>query len=317
MSLRASMEPRAEPNPVSDAAPLATEFAEGDTRERQSLRARVRLQRWLCSLTFLPLGLFVTLLLALWGRYRIVNRSETRRVFQELCSQPGPLIICANHLTYIDSAIISWALAPVSWFALHYGKLPWNLPAGDHFRKGLLNPLLAFFLKCIFIHRDGSHAHKAAVMDTVLELVRRGEPLTIFPEGRRSRSGRIDSANLKYGVGKLLAALNGATVLCLYVRADGQRSYSKAPPRGSRFHVEFSVLRPHSLAQGRDAYRDFTSQIVDELKRLEMAHLARSPQQPELGNRDVRPSGELSSGARRIAGPDTTVPDRALGLDSH
>jgi 1-acyl-sn-glycerol-3-phosphate acyltransferase len=243
--------------------------------ERRRILRLARLQRVGGALLFLPLGLVVEALLRFWGGFKITNLAEVRRQFGKLARGASPIVICANHLTYLDSALISHALAPTWWYALHFQKLPWNLPAGDHFKKGIFNRLVAFWFKCIFIHRDGSKGHKAAVLAAVRELAAEGEPVTIFPEGRRSRVGRIDLQNVKYGVGKLLSGLESPVVLCLYVRGDRQREYSKVPPRHSRFHIGWSVLQPQFSGRAEDTQREVTGQVVRELTRLEAEHFAR------------------------------------------
>ena len=243
--------------------------------ERRRILRFARLQRLCGALLFLPFGLAVEALLRFWGGFKITNLAEVRRQFGKLARGCSPIVICANHLTYLDSALISHALAPSWWYALHFQKLPWNLPAGDHFKKGIFNRLVAFWFKCIFIHRDGSKGHKAAVLAAVRELAAEGEPVTIFPEGRRSRVGRIDRQNVKYGVGKLLSGLESPVVLCLYVRGDRQREYSRVPPRHSRFHVGWSVLKPLVPGRPEDAQRELTGQVVSELSRLEAEHFAR------------------------------------------
>jgi 1-acyl-sn-glycerol-3-phosphate acyltransferase len=243
--------------------------------ERRRILRLARLQKLCGALLFLPFGLLVEALLRFWGGFKITNLAEVRRQFGKLARGSSPIVICANHLTYLDSALIAHALAPSWWYALHFQKLPWNLPAGDHFKKGIFNRLVAFWFKCIFIHRDGSKTHKAAVLAAVRELAAAGEPVTIFPEGRRSRVGRIDRQNLKYGVGKLLGGLERPIVLCLYLRGDRQQEYSRVPPRRSRFHIGWSVLEPFVPDRPEDAQRELTGQVVRELSRLEAEHFAR------------------------------------------
>jgi 1-acyl-sn-glycerol-3-phosphate acyltransferase len=226
-------------------------------------------------LLFPPAALVAQGLLSLWARFRITNLSEVRRTFQQLAKKPGGLLICANHLTYVDSAVVIWALAPLWWYTINYKKVPWNLPAADHFNKGILYPVLAFIFKCIFVDRQGSKAHKKAVLGTVLELLERGESVVIFPEGRRSRSGRFERESSRNGVGRLLSALDSPTVLCLYLRDKRQATYSKFPPRRSRFSIGVSMLHPKGTSAGTAGHRELTLQVVDELVRLEEAHFAR------------------------------------------
>ena len=42
--------------------------------------------------------------------WRIENAAEARAEFRRLRREGGPLLVCANHLTMIDSALIAWAL---------------------------------------------------------------------------------------------------------------------------------------------------------------------------------------------------------------
>src|SRR5262245_11438602 len=130
------------------------------------------------------------------------------------------MVICSNHLNYIDSAIIIWALAPVWCDALNYKKLSCKFPACYHFKKKLIHRFVAFFFKCIYIHRDGTKEHKEAVLKTSLQLVKDGHLLTLFPEGKRSRSGRVEPEKITYGIGKILNQLDGkGRVLCVYLRS--------------------------------------------------------------------------------------------------
>ena len=47
-----------------------------------------------------------------YARYRIPRMRAVRRQFREICkTHDGPLLICPNHLTMVDSAIVMWALA--------------------------------------------------------------------------------------------------------------------------------------------------------------------------------------------------------------
>ena len=76
-------------------------------RERRVL-ARQRAVSWLLS----PLWMGATVaILRLGGRYRIEGLRAVRREYRRLRAQtPGALLVCPNHLTLIDSALVAWAL---------------------------------------------------------------------------------------------------------------------------------------------------------------------------------------------------------------
>src|SRR5262249_36587092 len=67
-------------------------------------------------------------------RWRIHGTAAVRRKYRALRrADDGPLLVCANHLTMVDSAIIAWALGSPAWFLVHYAALPWNVPERCNF----------------------------------------------------------------------------------------------------------------------------------------------------------------------------------------
>ena len=64
------------------------------------------------------------------GTYPYAVRRQYQRILRE---RRGPLLVCANHLTMIDSAIIAWALGSPAWYVRHFAAIPWNLPERRNF----------------------------------------------------------------------------------------------------------------------------------------------------------------------------------------
>src|SRR5207244_3404935 len=116
--------------------------------------------------------------------------------------------------------------------------------------------IVAFLSKCVFIHRDGTKEHKMSILDNCARLVRGGEVVTVFPEGRRSRTGRFEAERLTYGVGKIVASAPGARVLCVYLRSDRQETFSNYPPKGSRFRVSMELIEPKTSLPGSKGYQE-------------------------------------------------------------
>jgi hypothetical protein len=246
-------------------------------------RLLLALQRTL-ALAVSPLStLAVALILRAWLRLRVENRSEARRAFHEIWSRrQGPLLICANHLTMIDSALIAWALAPPLWYVTHFAALPWNLPERTHFAATLPQRVLAYLLKCLPIVRGGSRDELADTLGRFTWLLSRGEAGLIFPEGGRSRSGKVEVDNAAYGVGRIVKSLPGCRVLCVYLRGDAQAGYSDLPARGDRLHVSLTSLEPKSDHAGLRGSRDVARQIAARLAEMEQAHFARRGAQAAL-----------------------------------
>lgn len=256
--------PTSEPPIRADEAALARRFA------------RLRVQNFVGRLTLLPFCGLLTLVLKYWLGYRVENLAEVRRRFAALLAEADtrdePLVICSNHLTYADSAIINVALVPVWRYVYRYRHLSWNLPAADYFSRPLFR-VTGYLTKCIFIHRGGTKEHKDEVLETARRLLLRGDIVTIFPEGRRSRSARFERERLVHGVGKLVTHLPRARVLCLYLRADGQEGHSSLAPKGSRFRIRMELLRPAPRPEaGREAYAEVVNAIGDSIARMEAEH---------------------------------------------
>ena len=209
---------------------------------------KTRFQAHLCRILLLPVGGLLVLVMKYVRGYRIENMAEIRREFQKIWQEKErggwPLIICSNHLTFIDSAIIIWALASNFWYLVNYRAFTWNVPAGDFFKKKLHYHAVLYLTKCIFIDRQGSPAHKNAVLNLCRYLLAKGNVVLIFPEGQRSRDGRFHSDRLRFGTGKILTSLDDARVLCIYLRSPLQRNFSNYPPKGSRFHLRMELIQP-------------------------------------------------------------------------
>ena len=96
----------------------------------------------------------------------------------------------------------------------------------------------------------------------------------MFPEGGRSRSGRIDRESVAQGVGRLIKELGDCRVLCVYLRGDRQDSWSHVPAAGDTFTVATRLVEPRSDLRGVRASRDLASQVLDHLAEMEQAYLA-------------------------------------------
>jgi hypothetical protein len=251
--------------------------------------AALRLQRAVGHLLLLPFAGFLVFLMRWVRGYRIAELRSLRRKFARIVADGRPLLICANHLTFIDSALMIWAFGSNWRYFFRFREFSWNLPAGDFFKKRLHFRLVAYLSKCIFIHRDGTKEHKDGVLAQCHWLLRRGEIISIFPEGRRSRIGRCVRERITDGVGKLLAAKPGCRALCVYLRGDKQTTFSDYPAKGSVLRLRLRLITPRTSASGRSAYADLAGQVADTIATLEREHFAEhgapeAPARPELGS---------------------------------
>lgn len=214
-------------------------------------------------------------------RWRIHDHPALRaRFLTELQETAGPVLLCANHLTLVDSAILAWALAPSWWYVLRFAKLPWNLPERANFAATWRQRALAYGLKCLPVSRGTDRSEVSLVLKKMVWLLSRGDLGLIFPEGGRGRTGRVDVDAAAYGVGRIVNALPGLRVACVYLRGAGQATYTDYPARGEVFHVDFSWLEPKTSSRGLRGSVDVARQILTRIAEMETAYFCQPPGPP-------------------------------------
>ncbi|MBX7143400.1 MAG: 1-acyl-sn-glycerol-3-phosphate acyltransferase [Oligoflexia bacterium] len=225
-------------------------------------------------LVYVPLALAIQLVMRFVYRVRIENKAELHRQFREYAERGVPIIICPNHLTMVDSVIIIYALASVPYYFLHYRLVSWNIPAMEHTKANLVFRIVTYLGKCLLIDRGGDQEHIDLILAKLRHVVQHGHLATIFPEGTRSRTGRIDPERVTYGIGKLVRDIPHCHVLCMYVRGRGQETYSNFPARGESFSVRMELFEPRSDASGLRQIRDISQQVMNRLVRMEEQYFA-------------------------------------------
>jgi len=243
-------------------------------------RLSVRLQHLVAQISVpFTFGVSVLLLRGFLG-YRWENlRAFRSKVRSLLARKEGPVILCPNHLTMIDSLLLIWAMTP-AWRAIAKPRLfPWNTPEKRNFSHSAILRFFCYIGKCLPVVRQGPPKQTAAFMDKVKGLLGRGQSLMMFPEGTRSESGRVDTKNFAYGIGKIIDDLRRdglqPQVLCLYLRGKKQTGKSTVPRRGDRFFVDAELVEPQTAFQGLRASRDLATQIIQRLAGMEEAYFAR------------------------------------------
>jgi 1-acyl-sn-glycerol-3-phosphate acyltransferase len=202
--------------------------------------------------------------------WRIEGLAAARAEYRRLRSgERTPLLVCANHLTMMDSELIALALGSPGFFIRHPSSLPWNLPDRSVFAERWWQRALVYVLKCLPIPRGGDRGDVADVLQRLSWVLEQNEVGLVFPEGGRSRSGRVDRDVTTYGVGRILGLVPRCRVLLVHLRGERQHTWSRLPAWGERFHVSVETFEPKSDADGLRRSLDLTRQIVGRLADLE------------------------------------------------
>jgi len=175
----------------------------------------------------------------------------------------GPVILASNHLSFADSVVIPVVVPRKVVF----------LAKSDYFDgrgvKGALSRAWFTVLGMLPVDRDDAKAALAS-LDTALEVLGRGEAFGIYPEGTRSRDGRLYRG--RTGVAQL-ALVSGAPVVPV-----GLRGTENLQPVGARLPRVVPVTVTFGApihAQGRfdgvplgRARRDLTDEIMAAIRDL-------------------------------------------------
>jgi 1-acyl-sn-glycerol-3-phosphate acyltransferase len=181
----------------------------------------------------------------------------------------GPVILASNHLSFIDSVVIP-IVAPrrVAFLA----KEEYFTAPG---LKGRAQNAWFSGLGMVPVSRDDGRSAMGA-LDTALAVLRRGEALGLYPEGTRSRDGRLYRG--RTGVAQL-ALLSGAPVVPVGLSGtDRVQPVGSRLPRLAKVTVRFG--KPIScgaeydgIAPGR-ARRQVTDRIMAEIQELSGQEIA-------------------------------------------
>ena len=212
-------------------------------------------------------------LLRWWWRLRFAGIGDLRRAYRSFRRRDrAPLLICGNHLTMIDSALIAFALGSPLWYVLHPASMPWNVPDRNVFAGGPWQRALTYAFKCLPIERGGARLEVADALARFIHVLRRGEVGLIFPEGGRSRTGRVEVENAAYGVGRIVKSVPGCRVLCVYLRGDAQHGYGSLPARRDTVRTRIAWIEPKTDKRGLRGSLDISRQILARLAELEREH---------------------------------------------
>jgi 1-acyl-sn-glycerol-3-phosphate acyltransferase len=190
----------------------------------------------------------------------------------------GPVIIASNHLSFIDSVVIPLAVPRRVRF----------LAKAEYFTgrgvRGRLTALFFHLIDAVPVERTGNRDSMRS-LESALAVLREGTAFGIYPEGTRSRDGRLYRG--RTGVG-WLALTSGAPVVPVAltgtdrVQPVGARGVRIAPVR-IRFGPPLDPAAYDGLPAGR-ARREITDEVMARIAALSPQQRADTYNEPPGGD---------------------------------
>jgi 1-acyl-sn-glycerol-3-phosphate acyltransferase len=171
----------------------------------------------------------------------------------------GPAVICPNHISFIDSLFVPCVLPRRITYV---GKAEYL----DSWKTKHLLPALGM----IAIDRSGGDAAQAA-LDAASRILERGELFGIYPEGTRSRTGKLYKGHT--GAARLALRNRCPIVPVGIVGTDQIQPADAAVPRPFRraqvrFGAPIDVSRHYDKADDRMVLREITDEVMFEIRSL-------------------------------------------------
>ena len=213
--------------------------------------------------------------------FRVVWRPVV--VGREHIPRRGAVIIASNHLSFVDSVVIPLAVPRRVRF----------LAKAEYFEgRGLRTLGRRLFFRVVDavpVRRTGGHRDAVTALEAGLAVLRDGCAFGIYPEGTRSRDGRLYRG--RTGVGWLALASGAPVVPVTLVGTDRMQPIGARFPRLRRVRVVFSEpvdpapwLAADGVSQGR-ARREITDAVMDRIA-------AHWPAERSSGYNERRPAEE-------------------------
>jgi glycerol-3-phosphate dehydrogenase (NAD(P)+) len=151
------------------------------------------------------------------------------RIGREHIPESGPVIFVANHRSFIDPWIVGLSCRrPVYYVAK---------------QELFHNPLLGWFLNALGAFPVRRGEADADMVETAKAILRRGDPVLIFPEGTRNRPGALGQP--KRGVGRLALETGAPVVPVAIIGTEAIRRGWRIRPHKVRIRIGSPLRFPH------------------------------------------------------------------------
>ncbi|MFN0064950.1 MAG: lysophospholipid acyltransferase family protein [Chlamydiales bacterium] len=184
------------------------------------------------------------------------------RIYGKKHFAKGAAIIACNHASFFDPPLIGASLYP---------QIPFFLARDTLFKK----PIFSFFLgrfRALPVKRGKENA---AIFRMVLDTVKRGKKVTLFPEGTRTPTGKLLPA--QPGIG-LMVMRAGCRVIPMYVAGsyDIWNCHAQKPRYRGKIALVIGRSMEFTQLKGdkREVQQQISDRIMEKIAQLEQWYLA-------------------------------------------
>ncbi|MCS7049816.1 MAG: 1-acyl-sn-glycerol-3-phosphate acyltransferase, partial [Verrucomicrobiae bacterium] len=190
--------------------------------------------------------------------FRLYHRG--RVVGAENVPATGPCVLAGNHVSFLDPPFFGLACRREMYFLARDTLFRWR-PMGWLLRSW----------NCVPVRREGGDL---AAMRTVLRLLEQGQAVLIFPEGTRSRDGRLQEA--RPGIGMIVARARVPVVPMRIFGTERALPRDRWWPRpvgvtvviGKPFEFPAPAGETAHGSQGKELYREIGREVMRRIASL-------------------------------------------------
>ena len=200
-------------------------------------------------------------------------------------ANPGPLLVVSNHLSMYDTWLLFYGLKGLHKNIFDSKRIMWSLPEVSNFFSNPISSTLFYFLRCIPVNRKTDNKEEnQLVYNKIRSLLENGHCVSVFGEGGRSRTGRLEKFRAIV-IGKLCKETN-CQVLPIYFqgmqevnplekREESKFTFPKTKDQnGNPITIDFIIgepFYPQTNKSGLKATLDLTKKThaaVEELEKV-------------------------------------------------
>lgn len=169
----------------------------------------------------------------------------------------GGVIIASNHISYLDPPLLGAVVPRRATFMA---------------RKGLFNiPLMGWLISYYAFPVDREKTMPSTIKNSVKRL-KNDELIIIFPEGRRSETGKLLKA--KRGIGIIEHLSKAVVVPALITGTDRVLPFGARWIKRARVTITFdNPIFPSAIySEGKQSYEEITQKIMGAIRELKKHH---------------------------------------------